>query len=81
MEKPSKAFFAVIQSRVSPVGVVHQALILPERVRGDLIRFDFEPGVCEYHGWVRLEDVEIVAELGDAVQVDGKWKLAVAEAA
>ena len=74
MEAPTQPIVAVIHTRMQPPGVLQQVTIRPDKLKGQIIRFGETPQ-DEYMGWVRLEDIEIVATLGRAEQQpDKSWK-------
>ena len=73
MEAPTQAIVAVIHTRMQPPGVLQQVTIRPDKVKGEILRLGETPA-DEYIGWVRLEDIEIVAVLGKAVPDGDKWK-------
>lgn len=72
MEAPTQAIVAVIHTRMQPLGVLQQVTIRPDKVKGQIIRFGETPS-DEYMGWVSLEDIEVIAVLGKAVEIGGKW--------
>jgi hypothetical protein len=72
MDTPIQAIVAVIQSRTQPPGVLQQVTIRPDKLKGHIIRFG-ETTADEYNGWLRLEDITLMAVLGLAVEKDGKW--------
>ena len=73
---PPHPTLAVVQLATQPPNVLHQVVLRPDKVKGDLIRLGETPG-DEANGWLRLGDVTIVQTLGRAVEVkDGqgtKW--------
>jgi hypothetical protein len=72
MDTPTQPIVAVIHTRMQPPGVLQQVTIRPDKLKGNIIRFGETPA-DEYMGWVRLEDIEVVAVLGKAQEVGGKW--------
>ena len=69
---PTKPVVAVVQLSTQPPNVLHQVILRPDKVKGDLIRLGETPG-DEANGWLRLGDVGVVCILGDAAEKDGKW--------
>jgi len=69
---PVKPIVAVVSLLTQPPGVLHQVILRPDKVKGDLIRLGETPG-DEANGWMRLGDITVVCVLGDAVEDNG-WK-------
>ena len=69
---PTKPVVAVVQLSTQPPNVLHQVILRPDKVKGDLIRLGETPG-DEAHGWLRLGDVTVVCVLGDAVEKGAAW--------
>ncbi len=55
----------VVQVHTQAPGVLHQVVVDPKKIKGDLIRLGDYPG-DEYVGWQRLTNIDIVITLGVA---------------
>ena len=69
---PAKPIVAVVQLATQPPHVLHQLILRPDKVKGDLIRLGETPG-DEANGWLRLGDITVICVLGNAVERAGKW--------
>ena len=62
-----KSYFAVVQLRTQPEGVIHQVTLRPDKVKESIIRLGDTPG-DEITGWQYPDNILIVEILGEAFE-------------
>ena len=65
MKKPTEMICAVIHASTQAPSVLHQVVIDPEKVKGNIIRLGDYPG-DEYVGWLNLQHIDVIEVLGVA---------------
>ena len=65
---PTEPTLCVVQLRHQPPGVIHQVVLDPAKMKGDLIRLGEWPG-DEANGWQHMGNVTVLVVLGRAEKV------------
>ena len=65
MKLPTRMSLAIVHLPSQQPSVIHQVVLDPAKVRGDLIRLGDYPG-DEAVGWQRIETIELLDTIGAA---------------